>query len=114
MLFKTMSIEDPTNAENVSFFFTDKAITVIQVNDVVQGTTPSLTRNVKHATARDTGSSNDLFSADRTTTSESGAETASFSGGDATIPGGSWVWLESSAKSGTVDEFGISVRYTID
>lgn len=109
---KSLVVEDPTSSENITFFFTDRAITIAQVNDVVQGTTPSLTWNIRHATTRNSGSPNDLFSANRTTTSESGAETTTFA--DATIPAGSWVWLISSAESGTTDEFAVTIHYTVD
>ena len=109
---KAITIEDPTNAENVSMFFTDVAITITQVNDVVQGTTPSLTWDIVHATTRNNGTPNELFGTDRVTTSESGAETTSFT--DATIPAGSWVWFVSSAQSGTTDEFNVTIEYTYD
>lgn len=109
---KAVSVEDPTNAENITMFFTDVAITITQVNDVVQGTTPSLTWNIEHATTRNSVSPNTLFGTDRATTSESGAETTTFS--DATIPAGSWIWLTTSAQSGTTDEFNVTIMYTYD
>lgn len=112
-LSKSTTVEDPLATENIGFFFTSIAITVTQLNDVVVGSaTPSLTWNLRHATARNEGSPNDLFSSNRVTTSESGAETTSFD--DATIPAGSWIWIISSAQSGTVDEITITVLYTED
>lgn len=110
---KSIVIEDPTASENITFFFTDDAITITQVNEVLQGSsTPSVDWNIRHATARDAGSPNDVFTSDRTTTSTSGAETTSFN--DATIPAGSWVWIITSAQSGTVDELAITIEYTVD
>ena len=102
-IVKSLVIEDPTAAEDISFS---------QLNDVAQGTTPSVTWNLRHAATRNEGSPNNLFSSNRVTTSESGAETTTFD--DATIPAGSWVWFISSAQSGTVDELTLTIRYTED
>jgi hypothetical protein len=109
---KTIGIETPSSSENIALFFTDDAITITQVNDVCRGTTPSVTWNIAHATTRNNGTPNELFSSDRVTTSLTGAETTTFN--DATIPAGSWVWLTTSATSGTVDEFTVSLEYTRD
>lgn len=107
---KSIGIENPGSSENIALFFTDDAITVTQVNDVCRGSSPSVTWNIFHDTARDSGTPNSLFSSDRTTTSLSGAETTSFN--DASIPAGSWVWFRTSATSGTVGEFTVSLEYS--
>ena len=109
---KAIVLPQPTASDNIPMFYTAVAITVRQVNDVVDGTTPSVDWNVKHAATRNSGSPNLLFAADRTTTSQAGASTTTFN--DATIPAGSWVWLETSALSGTVDVLQITVFYTED
>lgn len=106
---KAITVESPTNSENITLFFTDVAIEVLQVNDVVQGTTPSVTYNIEYASTRDAVSPTSLWTSDRTTTSESGAETTSFN--NASIPAGSWIWLTTSATSGTNDEINVTVRY---
>ncbi len=98
-------VEWPTASENVTMGYFARAVTVKQMNDVVRGTSPSVTWNVCHASARNSGSPNRLWSTNRTTTSQSGAETSSFD--DATIPAGSWVWLVTSAKTGTVEELSV-------
>lgn len=41
-----------------------------------------------------------------------GSEVTSFN--DATIPAGRWVWLETTAQSGTVGELSVSIEYTVD
>jgi hypothetical protein len=111
--FKAMTLPDPGATENISLFFTDKAITITQLNAVVRGTTPSVTWQIRHAATRNAGGPNDVMSSDQTTTSESsGDEVTSFA--DATIPAGSWVWLVTTAASGTVVELHVSLEYSVD
>jgi hypothetical protein len=109
---RTGTISLPTNAEDVTLFYTDDAITITQMNAVVRGSTPSVTWTVRHSSDR-SAAGNEVKTAGTTTTSEStGSEVTSFN--DATIPAGSWVWLETTAKSGTVNEFGITLTFTHD
>jgi hypothetical protein len=109
---KGATIESPGSSENISLFYTDHAITITRVSDVVRGTTPSVTYNIRHATTRDSGSPNDVFGSNRTVTSTSGATTTTFS--DATIPANSWVWLITSATSGTITDINITLQYEAD
>jgi hypothetical protein len=109
---KSATIEAPTATENITLFYTRKAITIREVSDVMRGTSPSVTWQIKYAATRNSGSPTNLFSASRTTTSLSGATTTTFN--DATIAAGNWIWLETSAVSGTNDSLAISITYTID
>jgi hypothetical protein len=109
---KAVTIESPTTSENIGLFYTDVAITITKLADVLRGTSPSVTYQINHATDRSSGSPNTLFSSSRVSTSTTGATTTSFN--DATIPAGSWVWLTTSANSGTVAEINITLTYTID
>jgi len=109
---KSATIEAPTATENITLFYTRKAITIREVSDVMRGTSPSVTWQIKYAATRNSGSPTNLFSASRTTTSLSGATTTTFN--DATIAAGNWIWLETSAVSGTNDSLAISIAYTID
>lgn len=109
-LQKSLSLPDPTNAENVPLFYTPVAITVAEVDDAVKGSgSPSVTWNIKYATALDSGSPTSLWTTDRTTTTTSGATTTTFN--NASIPAGRWVWLTSSAKSGTVNYLHVTINY---
>lgn len=105
---KSIGIELPTGSENITLFYTDEEITVTKIADVIRGTT-SVTWNIRYATARNSGSPTNLFSSNRTTSSASGATTTSFT--NATIPAGSWVWLITSAISGTPEELNITLIY---
>lgn len=109
---KSVTVEEPTATENITLFYTRKAITIREVSDVMRGTSPSVTWQIKYASTRNSGSPTNLFSSSRTTTSLSGATTTTFN--DATIAAGNWIWLETSAVSGTNQSLSISIAYTID
>lgn len=110
---KAFSIESPTDAEDRSLFYTDVAITVSQMVAVLVGSsTPSVTWTIRHATDR-SGAGNEVVTSGTTTTSTtSGSVVTSFN--DATIPADSFIWFETSAQSGTVDELSISIDFTVD
>jgi hypothetical protein len=107
---KAMVLERPIASDNISIFFTEVAITITQINDVIVGAT-SVAWNISHAPTRN-GSPNDIFAVDRITNSIIGSETTIFD--DATIPAGSWVWYEASAIDGIPDALSITIEYTID
>jgi hypothetical protein len=109
---KGITIESPTSSEDITWFFTDRAITVVQVRAVLNNgaSTPSVTYQVYHATDR---------SAAGTGVTTSGAVTSTTTGTDATlsdttIPADSWVWIETSAQSGTTPEIALFIEYTDD
>jgi hypothetical protein len=107
---RTITLQSPSNSENAFFFYTERAILLTKVVDVVRGSsTPSITWNVKYASTRDSGSPTSAFTSDRTTTSTSGTSTTTIN--NASIPAGSYVWVTSSAVSGTVNELSVSLIY---
>lgn len=113
-LTKGITIEDPTATEDATLFFTDVAITVTQLNAVVRGTTPSVTWTIRHdnGTATRSATGNEVVTGGKATTSEANDEITAFN--DATIPAGSWVWLETTAQSGTVNELSVTITYKQD
>lgn len=109
---KSITILSPTSSENRVIFYTTVAITITQATAVVRGTSPSVTYQVKHDPSR-AATGNNLFSSGQTVTNTTtGAVVTSFN--DATIPAGSFVWLTTSATSGTNDEFHLTLNYTED
>lgn len=111
---KAITVESPTASEDIAMFYTNIAITVAEVRSVVRGTTPSVSFTIRHGTDR-SGTGNTVTSTPMTcTNTTSGLSTTVFTGGDPTIPAGSWVWLETTATSGTVEEFSVTIRATKD
>jgi len=107
---KTVTIEAPTSADDITIFRTDVAITVREVIAVSTGTTPSTTYVLRHGTDRDDAGT--LVTTSASTTSKTTGDTATLS--DATIPADSWVWLETTDASGTGVTLSVDIRYTID
>jgi hypothetical protein len=115
-LTKNITVLAPTNAENDTIFFTPVGITITGVHVVARGSaTPSLTFQIKRGLARS------LSDADVTTSyvlSVANCLNALGSGCDPTVnlpntvPANSWVWLVTTAQSGTVNEFAASIKYT--
>jgi hypothetical protein len=110
LLSKDITIESPTATEDITFFYTNVAITVAEVRVVQVGTTPSVTLVVRHATDRSAVGT--LVTTSAAFTNTTTGATAALS--DATIPAASYVWIETTATSGTVISTAIHLRYTVD
>ncbi len=110
---KTIIVEDPTSSEDIGIHFFHQAVTVREVHAVVVGSsTPSCTVNPKHHTDRSNAGNAVLNAATAITNTTTGQTLTSFT--DATIPVDSFLWLETTAKSGTVGELQLTFRYTLD
>jgi len=109
---KSITIENPTDSEDITMFFTEKAITITEIRAVVRGTTPSLTWTIRHGTDRSAAGAEVVTSGTTTTSESTGSDVTSFN--DATIIADSFVWLETTAESGTTDEAAITIVYTVD
>ena len=111
--YKSITIEDPTASEDISAFFTNEAITVTEIRAVLVGSsTPSVTWTVRHGTDRSAAGAEVVTGGTTTTSTTTGDDVTSFN--DATIVADSFVWIETTAQSGTVDELHITIVYTVD
>lgn len=109
---KSITIEDPTATEDLSVFFTNKAITVTEMRAVVRGATPSVTWTIRHGTSRSAAGAEVVTGGTATTDESTGSDVTSFD--DATIVADSFVWLETTVQTGTVDEMSVTIVYTED
>jgi len=111
---KSLSVESPTNSEDISIFYTDVAITITKMVAVLKGSaSPSVTWSIIHAADRSSLVFNEVVTSGTTTTNTTtGHSVTSFN--DATIPANSFIWLKTSARSGTVTEISITIEYTED
>jgi hypothetical protein len=64
----------------------------------------------KHGTDRTSGSTIEAVTVTSSTTGTADDGTLT----DATVPAGSWIWVETSGKSGTTADLELVVRYTHD
>lgn len=110
---KSITVESPTNAEDLSIFYTTVAITVTELAAVLVGSsTPSVTWTIRHHTDRSNAGNEVVTGGTATTSTTTGSIVTSFN--DATIPADSFVWLETTAQSGTVGQINVTITYTKD
>jgi hypothetical protein len=104
---KSFVFSAPTASENVTLFYTKHAITIDNIQAHVQGSSPSVTFNIAFAANRNSGSSNLVFSSNQALTSETGtALTANDTGLEA-----GWIWLVTTATSGTISDGAVTITY---
>ena len=110
---KAVTVESPTASEDITLFFTPDAITIDKMASVLLGSsTPSVTYTVRFGSDRSAAGTEVVTSGTASTSVSTGDIVTSFN--DATIPADSWVWLETTAKSGIVASFALTIRYSID
>ncbi len=111
---KAITVESPTSSEDLTMFFTDVAITVTQLTGVlaVGSATPSVTYTIRHDPDRSASGNEVVTGGEVLTNISTGVQTTTFN--DATIPANSFVWLETTAQSGTVPELHVSIKFTRD
>lgn len=109
---KGVSVESPTDSENIGMFYVPQAITITNVYAVVRGTTPSVTINPVQTTDRSAAGTAILSAATAITNTTTGQDLSTFN--DATVPSGSWIVLKTTATSGTVDEITVLISYKVD
>jgi hypothetical protein len=95
----------PTASENQTIWRVANSVTVSGVDIVLLGTSPSVTYTINYGSTRGTAAGTIVAS---NTVTTSGAATVS----SAVIPANSYVWVTTSATSGTVTDFTITINYT--
>lgn len=112
-LSKHITIESPTASEDFGGIHFPAAVTITEVVAVVVGSsTPSVTIEPQHNTDRSAAGNNVLSSATAITNTTTGQTLTGFD--DATLPADSWLWLETTAQSGTVNSLHVTFVYTED
>ncbi len=109
---KSITVEDPTASEDIMFFYTEDAITISLMTAVMLGSTPSSTWTIRHGTDRNGTGAEVVTGGTTTTNTTTGEDVTSFN--DATVVADSFLWLVTTAESGTTDELHITVYYRQD
>ncbi len=113
VMSKSITIESPGASEDLSLFFTDDAITITKIVAVLTGSsTPSVTWTVRHHTNRSNAGNEVVTGGTTTTSTTTGSVVTSFN--DATVPADSFLWLKTTAQSGTVTTINVTIFYTQD
>lgn len=110
---KSILIESPAGGEDLTFFYTDVAITIKKMTAVLIGSsTPSLTWTIRHDPNRAATGSEVVVGGTTTTDTTSGHDISSMD--DPTIPPDSFVWIETSAAAGVLGSIIITVFHDED
>jgi hypothetical protein len=105
---KAFTIYAPTAAENVTLFYTTQAITITNLISVIRGGT-SVTYTVRYDSSRAATGTEVVTGGTVANNSTTGLNTTSFN--SASIPANRFVWVQTTAVSGTVNEFSLTVLF---
>ena len=112
-LSKSIAIEVPSSAEDITMWKTKEDITVSTLYAVLVGpTSPSVTWTIRFNADRNATGTEIVTGGTTTTSTTTGDTISAFD--DATIPAGSWIWVETTAESGVVNLIDVTVFYTND
>lgn len=110
---KSIIIENPTATEDISYFFTDVAITLSKLKAVLVGSaTPSVTWTIRFGPDRSDTGTEVVTGGTVTTSTTTGSDVTALD--EPAIPADSYFWVETTAKSGTVDSININLFYNED
>jgi hypothetical protein len=110
--FKSITVESPTSSEDITLFKVPYGIRISSLVALVQGSTPSVTWTLRYASDRSTTGTEVITSGTTTTNSTTGETITAFS--SSSISTSSFIWLETTAVSGTVSEFNLTITYSVD
>jgi len=111
-LTKSAFDQNPTSADTIDVWQTPVAITITSLKAILRGTSPSVTYNIAFGT--NIQSPTAVFTADITCTSVTTGCSNSSGFNDATIPAGSFIWIYTTAASGTIRSIAFTINYTED
>lgn len=107
---RATSIPYPSNAENITFFYTATALTVSRISSVLTGgTTPSVTFSIRYSGVRSATGTEVVTGGIVCSDTGIGIKTTTFN--SATISANSWVWITTTAMSGNPTSLAISVDF---
>ena len=106
---KSLAILNPTTAEKVALFFTTTSQTFTQIRSLVAGTSPSVTFSIRYGTDFSAAGTEVVTSGITVTNATTGLSTTTFN--NATVPANNFVWLTTSATSGTVTQLAVSLIF---
>lgn len=111
----SITVERVKRNDDIIFFFTPVAITIDRVYGVLRGSeTPEVHFYLRHDPDRTAVGESVIGEDTGPLSSTTTVQDFDLGAGDPTVPEGSWIWLETTAKSGTIREMNLTIRYTED
>ena len=110
---KAITIETPTATEDVSLFNTNVAGTIFRMVAVLVGSaSPSVTWTIRKGSDRSAAGTEVVTGGTATTSITTGSVVTSFN--SATLAANDFIWLETTAQSGTVNSLNVTIFYRKD
>lgn len=106
-LSKGLVLQAPTALENVLIYYTPHDLTITNVQEALAGTTPSVTYILGYSSTRSGALTNIVNSHAATSTTGTAATLTA----NVAVPAGSYIMLTTSATSGTVNDFNVTISY---
>lgn len=106
---RAVTVLYPTAAEDITLMRTDAPMTVASITTHVSGSSPSVTYSLRFDEDRAAAGTEVVTGGSTVTNTTTGDEVTVFD--VATIPAGAWIWLTTTASSGTVTAFHMTVAF---
>lgn len=106
---KALTITSPNDSEKVVLFFTTEPVVLQQIRSVVTGVTPSVTFSIRFGPDVSLTGTEVKTGGITVTNTTTGLSTTTLD--DPSIPGGVFIWLTTTATSGTVDLLNVSLAF---
>jgi len=106
---KALTITTPSDSENVVLFFTTEPVFLQQIRSVVTGSTPSVTFSIRYGPDVSLAGTEVKTGGITVTNTTTGLSTTALD--NFFIPGGVFIWLTTTATSGTVDLLNVSLAF---
>jgi hypothetical protein len=106
-LTRAFGMSAPTATENIMIWYTPVAVTITNVQEALAGTSPSVTYILGYSSTRSGALTNIVNSHAATTTTGAAATLTA----NVAVPAGSYIMMTTSATSGTVNDFNISISF---
>ena len=107
---KGITIPETRSDEDIPIFYTDRSLLFTKTITIVDGSSPTVDWSLKQDANRTNAGTTIISSTADNTTTGSGDTTFT----TAAVPAGRWIWLETSATGGTVDQFHLTMTYKED
>lgn len=111
---KHITIENPTNSEDITLFYTDEALTITKIVAVLTGSSsPSLTWSIRFNADRSNAGTEVVTGGTVIDSTNGGASTGQSitSFNSASISANTWVWFKTTTQSGTVNKIHLTIFY---
>lgn len=107
---KAIAINSPTASEKAVLFFTSQQITISAIRSALIGSnTPSVTFSIRYGTDISASGTEVVTGGITVTNTTTGLNTTSFN--SATITANNYVWITTSATSGTVNQLHVNLLF---